>query len=204
MLNKCACYCVKKLEKYYPIESDDKDVFVYGFEILFSTLFSLSSVTILSLLLGHIGYALFFLLFFFSLRLFCGGYHASTYAKCFIITNLTFLSTVAYTYLVMLTKLYFLMPVLFFLSAVIIWIFSPVQNENHPCSEKTLRKNKIISRSLVCIYSLVYILIFVLASDKHLAVNAAWSFISVSIMIIIEKIKQKGVKNNESNQYKNC
>ena len=204
MLNRCACYCVKKLEKYYPIASDDRDVYIYGFEILFSTLFSLSSVTILSLLLGHIGYALFFLLFFFSLRLFCGGYHASTYAKCFIITNLTFLSTVAYTCLIMLAKLSFIMPVLFLVSAVIIWIFAPVQNENHPCSEKTLRKNKIISRSLVCLYSLVYILIFVLASDKQIAVNAAWSFISVSIMIIIEKIKQKGVKNNESNQYKNC
>ena len=204
MLNKCARYCVKKLEKYYPIEDDDKDVYIYGFEITFSTLFSLSSVTLLSLLLGHIEYALFFVLFFFSLRLFCGGYHADTYARCFIITNLTFLSTVAYTDLVMMAKASFVMPVLFFLGAVVIFLFSPVKNENHPCSQKTFKKNKFISRCLVCVYAAAYIPIFVFVPDRQVAVNAAWSLISVSIMIIIEKIKQKGVKRNESNQCKNC
>lgn len=218
MLNKCADFCVRLLEKHYSIDCDDRPIYVYGFELLFSTLFSLSSVTLISCLLGHAAYALFFVLFFFTLRLFCGGYHASTYAKCFLITNLTFLSTIAYTEIVLRLDLTPIMPFLFLLAAAVIWIFSPVKNENHPCSEKTFRKNKIISRCLIILYSAVYICVFLFAGSGHIAVNSAWSFISVSIMIIIEKIKQtrtesaigsdphkkKGGKNNERNQCKNC
>lgn len=203
MLNKCADRCVSLLEKYYPIDGEDRPIYVYGFEILFSTLFSLSSVTVLSCLLGHAAYALFFVLFFFSLRLFCGGYHASTYAKCFLITNLTFLSTVVYTEVILRLNLVSVMPVLFLLSAVTVFVFAPVKNENHPCTEKTYRKNKVISRVLVILYFAVYLCIFVFSDSARIAVNSAWSFISVSIMIIIEKIKQKGGKNHESNQHEN-
>ncbi|MGN1194404.1 MAG: accessory gene regulator ArgB-like protein [Acutalibacteraceae bacterium] len=191
MLNKCADFCVGLLEKHYSIADDDRPVYVYGFELLFSTLFSLTTVTVISCILGHAAYALFFILFFFSLRLFCGGYHASTYLKCFIITNLTFLSTVAYTEIILRLNLKLIMPFLFFFAAVVIWIFSPVKNENHPCSEKTYRKNKIISRALAAVYLAVYICLFFFADSEHIIVNSAWSFISVSIMIIIEKFKQR-------------
>lgn len=190
MLNKCADFCVELLEKHYPVADDDRPVYVYGFELLFSTLFSLSTVTVISLLFGHAAYALFFVLFFFLLRLFCGGYHASTYVKCFIITNLTFLSTIVYTEIVLRLKLTIMMPFLFFFAAVVIWIFAPVRNKNHPCSEKTYRKNKRISKALAAIYLAAYICLFFFAGSKHIIVNSAWSFISVSIMIIIERLKQ--------------
>jgi len=191
MLNKCAVLCTNCLDKHYPIPEDEKPIYVYGFELSFSTLLSLSSILLISLLIGHMSYALFFLLFFFTMRLFCGGYHANTYAKCFIITNLIFLSTVVLTEIVIALNLKWLMPILFAISTVIVFILSPVKNENHPCSEKTYAKNQKISRFLSCFYYLIYICVFLISESEHLIVNAAWSFIWVSVMIIIEKIKQR-------------
>lgn len=191
MLNKCAVFCTKRLEKYLTISEDEKEIYVYGFELSISTLFSLSLILVLSLILGHIYYSFFFMLFFFTMRLFCGGYHANTYAKCFIITNLIFLSTVVLTQIIIDLQLIKIMPFLFALSTLTIFIFAPVKNKNHPCSEKTVNKNRKISRFLSCFYYLIYICIFLFSKSQHLIVNAAWSFIWVSIMIIIEKIKQR-------------
>lgn len=191
MLNRCAVYCTEWLGRHCPISEEEKPIYIYGFELSISTLSSLASILLFSLIIGHISYALFFLLFFFTMRLFCGGYHASTYARCFIITNSIFLSTVALTEIVIKLNLITLMPILFGVSAVIVFIFSPIKNENHPCSEKTFLKNRKISRFLSCSYLLLYMIMFFFLNSEHILVNSAWSFIWVSVMIIIEKISQR-------------
>lgn len=191
MLNKCAVLCTDWLGRHCSISEEERPIYVYGFELSISTLSSLTSILIFSFIIGHISYALFFLLFFFSLRLFCGGYHASTYARCFLITNSIFLSTAVLTEIIIKLKLIKLMPILFAVSAIIIFIFSPVRNENHPCSEKTFLKNKRISRCLSCSYLVLYMIMFFLLKSERLLINSAWSFIWVSIMIVIEKIKQR-------------
>lgn len=191
MLNKCAVLCTDFLCRHCSIPSCDKEIYVYGFELTFSTLFSLSVIFLVSALIGHIEYALFFVLFFVLTRFFSGGFHASTYAKCFIVTNLCFLSTIALTELVLFLKAAWLMPIIFSVSAFLIFVFSPVKNEDHPCTEATYQKNKIISRSLVVADIVAYACIFVFASSDYLKVNSGWSFTWVSIMIVIEIIKRK-------------
>lgn len=191
MLNRCAVRCTEWLGKHCLITEEEEPIYVYGFELSISTLLSLTSILLLSLIIGHPGYALFFLLFFFTVRLFCGGYHASTYVRCFIITNSIFVSTVVLTEIVLKLGLTKFMPILFAISAIIVFIFSPVRNENHPCSEKTFLKNKRISRCLSCSYLVLYMIMFFLLKSERLLINSAWSFIWVSIMIVIEKIKQR-------------
>ena len=92
LLNKCANACADKLLERCSIPVSRKPVFVYGFELTFSTLSSFCSVLILSAVFQSLAQGALFLATYFCLRLFCGGYHAKTYAQCFLSTNATFLA----------------------------------------------------------------------------------------------------------------
>ena len=94
MLNKSANCLVGLLEKFYDLSEEERPVYVYGFELLLSTLSSMITICSVSIIIGKPGYAIFFMLFFFSLRLFTGGYHAKTYLICFITTNSLFIITI--------------------------------------------------------------------------------------------------------------
>lgn len=204
MLNKCALLCTEQLKKYCAFSNSETEIYIYGFELLFSTLLSMCSILFISIIFGHISYAFFFFLFFFTQRLFCSGYHANTYIKCFVITNLIFVSTIFLTNLTILFNIKWVMPILFFLSTIVIWIFSPVKHKNHPCSEKTYIKNKIISRILSLVFFFFYICIYYPLNSEQLIINSAWSYSWVSILIIIEIIKQKGEKTNVDSIKKDC
>lgn len=205
MLNKSAISLVRLLEKHYKISHEERSIYIYGFELLLSTLSSMTSILIMSLLINKISYAISFFVVFFVLRLFSGGYHANTYLKCFITTNTIFISTILLTKLSLLFQVEWIMPTLVIISTVIIWLFSPIKNQNHPCSEKTYIKNKKRSRILSLLYSIVFFYIYYFTSLKEIAIHSAWSLIIVSIMIIIEKlILTKEVENSEYYQFNDC
>ncbi len=205
MLNESADLLVSLLEKYHCLSDEERPVYVYGFELLISTLSSMTTIFCISLLINNLCYALFFFLFFFTLRLSTGGYHAKTYLKCFITTNIIFISTILLTELALFLEIKRVFPILVTISTAIVWIFSPIINNNHPCSDETYIKNKTKARFLSALYSLIFIYIYYFTSFDDIAINSAWHLIMVSVMIIIEKIKTYGeVKNNELYQFKNC
>ena len=159
------------------------------------------SIISVSMLINKPIYSLFFFLFFFILRLFCGGYHASTYLKCFVTTNLVFISTIILTELIIFLQIQWIMPAPVIISTAIVWIFAPIRNKNHPCSEETHLKNKIKSRSLSS-FCMIFFCFFFFLKQYDIAINSGLSFIMVSVMIIIEKIRLlKEVKNNELYQF---
>ena len=81
MLHENANRLVNLLKKYHPLPDEERAIYVYGFELLISIITSMISIISVSMLINKPIYSLFFFLFFFILRLFCGGYHASTYLK---------------------------------------------------------------------------------------------------------------------------
>lgn len=199
MINTCAEYCVKWLAKNHPLPEDDKPVYVYGFELLISTVSSLISILFISACINRTSYAICFFLFFFILRLFCGGYHAQTYTQCFIITNLSFIIITGITELIVIARIKWIVLIIILFTETVVWIFSPVKNENHPCSEKTNKKNKLISRIISLIYGLTLFSLFLLMDNNSISVNGAISFSWVALMILAEKIKRKGGTKNECN-----
>ena len=82
MLNRCACLLTDKLCRRGVVEEQKRPVFIYGFELLMSTLSSMVSIFIFSLLLGAPYASLCFFVAFMGLRFFAGGYHAPTYRLC--------------------------------------------------------------------------------------------------------------------------
>lgn len=205
MLNKSANCLVGLLEKYYALSDEERPVYIYGFELLLSTLSSMITVFSVSIIISKLGYAIFFMLFFFSLRLFTGGYHAKNYLRCFITTNTLFIIAILLTEFILFFHLKWIMPILVTISTAVIWIFAPIKNIHHPCSEESYIKNKKRAHLLSSLYSLIFIYIYLFTNFNDIAVNSAWHLITVAVMIVIEKIRMyKEVKKNEYYQFDNC
>lgn len=92
MLNNIATKISSIIIQKCRLSSDLIKIYTYGCELLISTGLGMMSVFLISCLLGRPLSGIIFLIVFVSLRLYCGGLHASTYLRCFILSNLVFLS----------------------------------------------------------------------------------------------------------------
>lgn len=146
-----------------PLDPSRKAIYEYGIQLSLSTLASMCSIVMLGLLLKNPASAFIFLGVFFFLRLFSGGYHAPTYARCFLLTNSVYLAVVGTSNLIVRFQLYHLLPVIVVVSCVVVMALSPIRNKRHPLSEKTYRKNRKIAVVLVSIESSFFSDSFLLA-----------------------------------------
>ena len=87
MLRVLAERCTDVLINHETIQKGKKNIYIYGFELFWSTTFCVLSILALSILLGYFKLAVTFLLFFMPVRVAAGGYHAKSYGRCFILTN---------------------------------------------------------------------------------------------------------------------
>lgn len=79
--------CTKVLLAHGKIRKDQQAVYLYGFELLFSTVFCIACMLLLGTLAGRLKATITFLLYFFPVRITAGGYHAKSYRNCFFLTN---------------------------------------------------------------------------------------------------------------------
>ncbi len=73
------------------IDIEDREIYIYGLELLISTLFTSISILILGFLIGNLIFAVTFLLVHFFLKSYTGGYHAKHYYECYIYSILVFI-----------------------------------------------------------------------------------------------------------------
>ena len=92
MLNKVAYKIAKKIVECS--DADKEEIYIYGLELIISTFFGLVSILLISCLLSRFTSGLVFISVFVPLRLFTGGFHAATYTRCFVISNISYASSV--------------------------------------------------------------------------------------------------------------
>lgn len=94
MLHSMAVGSTELLRKREIIVSEKEKIYIYGFELLYSLLFSVGMMLAWSLLLGCTDRVFLFLLYFIPIRMAAGGYHAKTYGSCFFWSNVVTLVSV--------------------------------------------------------------------------------------------------------------
>lgn len=194
MLERIFSKIARKFAEYS--DTDKEDIYIYGLEIIISTTIGLSSILLLSYMLSSFMSGLVFLSIFAPLRLFTGGYHASSYGRCFIISNLSFLLVLIIGDIIW-EKLSF-WGWMFLLSFLCYYIITnaPVVNSNQPISKSKQRQNKKNAR-LILIFDIVWI-IYLSINQKKLMVIAILGICLVGIFMLIPKkldafqILQKG------------
>lgn len=191
MLQSFAKYLTDTLYRHCPLSPQKRPIFQYGFEITTSTLSSAFSILLISIFLRDVLSPCLFLGIFFFLRLFAGGYHAPTYARCFILTNSVYLMVYLVSRVFIAFQSTIPAIVLTLLSGLIIFAFSPIRNKKHPISEMVYRKNRDIARILVTLEALVLTSLILLRCDFTYTSVPIVSLAAVAVMMIISKFQER-------------
>ncbi len=192
MLNLISEKLTSYLIKKDVVASDYAEVYIYGFMLLLSTMFSSLTVLLLSAIICNIFVGFIFLTVMMMLRFFCGGYHCSTYLNCWICTNAISAATFLIIRLLPKENFYINLMILIFavMSAVYIIINSPMEHENNPQSARQRKKNKRISRIFSVISATLVTVGFVLFNTSTLFIY----FTSVSAALIVVALLMKTEK----------
>ena len=177
-----------------PLDPSKKAIHEYGIQLSLSTLASMCSIVLLGLLLKNPASAFIFLGVFFFLRLFSGGYHAPTYARCFLLTNSVYLAVVGTSYWIVRFQLYHLLPVIVVASCVVVMVLSPIRHKHHPLPEKTYRKNRKIAVVLVAVECLLFLILYIWQIFRPYVAFSTMSLAAVAVMMLLTLKNERGVK----------
>lgn len=165
MLRKLSNKLTQRLVNNEIITTEEFDIYVYGFELLLSFLFSTSIILIVGLCLRCMIETIFFLVIFISLRSFTGGYHALTYTFCNFVTFTVYgVIMLLSNYLPISIKLFLL---LLLTGIIVLIVFAPVKNPNKIILPQKSIQHKVTS-----------ILLFVAFGISGLAINRIYPIIS--------------------------
>lgn len=171
---------------YIDTDKYEYDVYLYGFESMIALILNTVSILLIGLLFDRFMHTVVFLLCYFPLRQYTGGYHADTYEKCFLTFVVIFIATI---FIANNLGNEGIKP-LIILFSVINWtsicLLSPVDHINNILEEEDKIKYKKKARLIA---TLVLLFIFV---SKNYFIYSAFSLFWINILLNVALIKNKG------------
>ena len=169
----------------YNHNSGDKEIYNYGLQIIFNTLFSISAVLLSGAFFHEFTGAVLFLISYCSVRLFAGGLHAGTNNRCMMI----FIGGYIITYLILRNlTVHFNPSIVCFLILLncMILFWAPVDALNNPISDKFRRsmKNKALFISLLISTAVSLLLYYEFEAGKWAFAGLCW----VCLILVTGKI----------------
>lgn len=140
MNHKLSVFMCRKLLKYNVINKEQLEIYLYGFELIFSFLISTITIFTIGILLNQVIPTIVFLLFFILIRRYTGGYHANTYLKCQIYTISSYIFVIFASLFLHIDDLFF--PILLLVGIITIIAIGPIENPNKQLTEQEKRKHK--------------------------------------------------------------
>lgn len=183
---------VDKLCEQDVIVPSDAAAYVYGYELLISSVISVLIVVLVSIICGDVRYSLSFLLGFVLQRIYIGGYHATSHIRCYFAFSGMFLICILLSKLIEATHVFRIITTALLLSISI--LFAPVEAKNKPLNEKKRLKYKTIALTFSAI-DFIFTLLNVLPNGR----NITCYYLSKSVLIIFavipfyQRIKQNCV-----------
>ena len=194
MIYKFSRYLTRLLCKESMISDDQEELYDYGFQITIANMTNF----VIALLTGICFHAVIEMAFiyciFVSLRFFCGGYHADTYGKCFLLFAVTCMTCLwVAKWIAGYQETWFLLfPASLFFLGLCIWKKAPVENPNRPMTDG---EKKIFKKRSFQIYSFWTVSGIILWAFHQ--ANLTASFISAFIAVAILMILKEGGNGNE-------
>lgn len=166
-------------------QKDNREVVIYGIEILISDVVNLFVVLLTGLVFGRVLCSLVFFASFAALRERTGGYHADTHLKCNIVLAIN-------TILVMLVIKWFsakdnivvIVIAAAVLSGIVILVFAPVDNVNKKIDDsykRKLKKQSIIAWGVMSI-GIVFVVLIGLC-DYSLAIASGMLSTAIALLV---------------------
>lgn len=170
------------------VDVQERDVYVYGLEVILLNGSLLIVFLIASMLCGAMLNFWAYLIFFLPIRIFSGGYHAEKSESCFVLSTIMYGLSIAITAFFPLLYQNWKWTAAGVVSVIIILALSPMINENNPLTKAQQKRNRIIVSLLMATDLVVFILCcnfnWWIASNELV-------FISMNaLLLILGKLKQ--------------
>lgn len=179
------------------IQSEKKEIYQYGINQLLNNMFSIATFLMISILLKSVLEGIVFLLAYFPLRVYAGGYHARTAFRCWILSSgllLVVLLTVNY---ISISPIWY--DLLACISIDILLIMMPVEDINKPLDEKEMRVYKRRGIIVLIFEVLIFFLLrFFQLDNVTKSLVMAWN--SLSILLLFGKMKNQKVKKEDMDE----
>lgn len=153
-------YIVAYLVDNHLVEKDDAPIYQYGFSILFLKIIYWTSFLIFGLLFDVFVETVIFLLMYSWIRIYAGGYHASSVLKCYIISLGTVIINGILCSNYDLFEGLFIDELFFIGSWIYIFIFCPVDNNNKRLDMLEKKRFRKYTRIILIVYlaALIFLL----------------------------------------------
>lgn len=133
MYEKISRYAADQFESYGFISCEEKEIFAFSFERIFSSVVLFIMLLLLGVWQHSILESLLYFFIFFYARKYAGGYHATTHLNCgicYLITYLIILFFSRISFSVQNDAMFFSIGSIFVFCTTI--IFAPINNPNNP------------------------------------------------------------------------
>ncbi|WP_442872277.1 accessory gene regulator B family protein [Anaerocolumna sp. AGMB13020] len=187
--NKSTCLLMRKNS----IEEEDKELYMYGFYIIYSTLFIILSITAIScFIFNDIIYSFLYIIVFIPVRAFAGGYHSNSYFGCFSISNVLFIIATFLTIFLNNKPVLMQFILLLFFSLYICWNQHSEKKEE---PEFTREEHNKFHRNVTILCIFWY---FVFGILQYFTRNSGMIVSAMLIVAIMIHIKNRKEKNHDS------
>ena len=160
------------------ISSEDRDLYVYSYQIMIERSISWACILLIALIFGTLyPYTLIFMAFYWPLSMFVGGWHACGFRLCFVVSVGIFLgfSLVEPIISASLTMNVTILAIV--CCAVAIGILGPVAHPNKPMDAKSMKRCRKISIVVIFIETTLAFAFFAADNERVLL------FIMFSLLI---------------------
>ncbi len=159
MLLRISNSIARWLQNAGAIAEDEAPVYAHSAYCFFFTLIPLVLVSVIGLVLGMFREGILMIAPFYLLRKFSGGFHLKSSVICFL-SSICLLTTLLLCVDILLrTEQYTLFTVCFAASAIIVFIFSPIDSAQRALSQREQSVFKRVARILVALISTGYLLL---------------------------------------------
>ncbi len=167
------------------IPEDEKDIYVYGNELLISSFVGIFLVCVAGVILGEFLNTLAFLVVFIINRQFSGGYHANTFLKCSMVFMLVYMFVLFLSKILLSNYSLFIWLIVAFAHLSIIIDLAPMSNKYKPISDSQRREAKKKIIIIAIIFELVAAFVFFF--DTQLSLVITLTLLSISMLMILQK-----------------
>ena len=168
------------------INKEEIDVYIYGYEMILSSLIDFMIVLITSILFNEFIYMTSFFVMFVSTRLYTGGYHADTFLYCLLVFITLCLIMVGLSEIAL--NLSIVIPSLI-MFIVTVYHLSPVENKNKIISKEAKIKYRNISVILSIIWSITAIITYF--SFIQICQSIVFTALIITVLMIVGENKQR-------------
>jgi len=177
------------------IESDQTEIYVYGITLMITSTATLLAALLMGFVFHVTGNVLVFLLFFVPVRIFSGGYHSSSYLRCFLTFMCMLGSFIAVLWILPEKAVLPIISITSSISLFLICKFSPVSHPNAPIRESDWFRFKRISR-IICAVEIVSICLMFIVTDEELGrdillVSAGLGMLYASTLVLIGCVQMR-------------